>query len=352
MKKTVVRDVLITVFILVCAFLLSVLFQNVFGIDEHISTLFAFAVFLISLLTQGYFYGVAAAFVGTLAINYAFTFPFFAFNFTIPVNLISAIVMVTIALLTGALTTQKKQEEALKAESERERMRANLLRAVSHDIRTPLTSIYGSAEALIENRETLTEEQKNKMLAGIKEDADWLVRMVENLLSVTKIDSGRVKIIKTPTVLDELIDAILLKFKKRYPQQQIAVSIPDEIIVIPMDALLIEQVIINILENAVLHAKNLKKIDFRVYVQNSSAVFEIQDDGCGIPPEKLPKLFDGYYGSKEEDMPDSKKKNAGIGLSVCATIIRAHGGEITARNTSDGALFSFALGTEEGYNEQ
>lgn len=352
MKRTVVKDVLITVFILVCAFLLSVLFQNVFEIDEHISTLFAFAVFLISLLTQGYFYGVTAAFVGTLAINYAFTFPFFAFNFTIPVNLISAIVMITIALLTGALTTQRKQEEALKAESERERMRANLLRAVSHDIRTPLTSIYGSAEALIENRETLTEEQKNKMLAGIKEDADWLVRMVENLLSVTKIDSGRVKIIKTPTVLDELVDAILLKFKKRYPQQQITVDIPDEIIVIPMDALLIEQVIINILENAVLHAKNLKKIDFRVYVQNSNAVFEIRDDGCGIPTEKLPKLFDGYYGSKEDDMPDSKKKNAGIGLSVCATIIRAHGGEITAKNTPNGALFRFVLGTEEGYNEQ
>ncbi len=347
MKKTVIKDIAITVLILVCAFFLSVMFQKVFAVDEHISTLFAFAVFLISLLTNGYGYGIVSAFIGTLAINYVFTFPYFAFNFTIPVNIISAIVMVTIALLTGALTTQVKHQKEIKAESERERMRANLLRAVSHDIRTPLTTIYGSAETLLENRRHLTEAQKHKMLEGIKADADWLVRMVENLLSVTKIDSDRVKLMKTPMVLDELIDSVLLKFKKRYPNEHITIDIPDDIIVIPMDAILIEQVIINILENAIMHAQNFTKIAFRVYIEEKKAVFEIEDDGCGIPSEKLPKLFDGYYGAKEDPMPDSKKKNAGIGLSVCATIIRAHGGEITAENTENGALFRFVLAIEE-----
>ena len=139
--KRVIKDTLITAGILIAAFLISIAFQNVFRVDEHISTLFAFAVFLISMLTQGYVYGIVSAFIGTLAINYAFTFPYFAFNFTIPVNLISALVMVTIALLTGALTTKVKYHEAIKAESEKERMRANLLRAVSHDIRTPLTPV-------------------------------------------------------------------------------------------------------------------------------------------------------------------------------------------------------------------
>lgn len=339
------KDILMTSAILVSAFFISIVFQDIFGIEEHISTLFAFAVFLISLLTKGYVYGITSAFVGTLAINYAFTFPYFAFNFTIPVNLISAIVMVTIALLTGALTTKIKHQEAIKAESEKERMRANLLRAVSHDIRTPLTTIYGSAEALLEN-DCLNQSQKTKMLEGIKQDSDWLVRMVENLLSVTRIDSGRVKIIKTPTVLDELVDSVLVKFKKRYQNQPISVSLPEEIVVVPMDALLMEQVLVNLLENCVMHAKGFTKIQLRVVKKSSKAVFEIEDDGCGIPREKMSRLFDGYYES-EDEVADSKKKNAGIGLSVCATIVKAHGGVITAENTSQGALFRVILDIEE-----
>lgn len=350
MKKTVIKDISITAAILISAFFISVLFQDVFSVDEHISTLFAFAVFLISLITNGYVYGIVSAFIGTLAINYAFTFPYLAFNFTIPVNLISAIIMVTIALLTGALTTKVKRQEAIKAESERERMRANLLRAVSHDIRTPLTTIYGSASTLVEQRDELNEEQKTKMLKGIKQDSDWLVRMVENLLSVTRIDSGRVKIIKTPTVLDELIGAVLLKFKKRYKGQQVSVSLPDEIVVIPMDAILIEQVIVNLLENAVIHATGFTKIELRVKTENSKAVFEIEDDGCGIPEEKLPKLFEEYFES-DEKIADGKKKNAGIGLTVCATIIKAHGGSISAENTPNGAVFRFVLDTEENHEQ-
>ena len=351
MKKTYVKDISITVVVLISAFFISVVFQNTFEIDEHVSTLFAFAVFLISLWTNGYVYGITAAFIGTLAINYAFTFPYFAFNFTIPVNLISAIVMITIALLTSALTTQVKHHQAIKAESEKERMRANLLRAVSHDIRTPLTSIYGSAATLIDNASELTDNQKSKMLEGIKEDSVWLVRMVENLLSVTRIDSGKVKIIKTPTVLDELVDSVLLKFKKRYPSQNVSVTMPNDIVIIPMDALLIEQVIVNLLENSVMHAEGFTKLELRVINKNSKAIFEIEDDGCGIPQEKMPNLFEGYFESKDK-IVDSKKKNAGIGLSVCATIIKAHGGEITAENTKNGVVFRFTLDTEETENEQ
>lgn len=341
-KKTVFKDIAITAAILASAFFISVAFQNVFGVDEHISTLFAFSVFLISLITKGYVYGIAAAFLSTLAINYAFTFPYFAFNFTIPVNLISAVIMVTIALLTSALTTKVKHHEAIKAESERERMRANLLRAVSHDIRTPLTTIYGSASALLEHKDTLTEAQKSKMLEGIKQDSDWLVRMVENLLSVTRIDSGNVKIQKTPIAIDELIDSLLLKFKKRYPDQKVEVNLPDEIIIVPMDAILIEQVLMNLLENSVLHAEGFDKLELRVFKNGSGTVFETEDNGKGIPEDKMQRLFDGYYGHGES-LADSKKKNAGIGLAVCSAIIKAHGGEITAENTGHGVRFRFIL---------
>lgn len=350
-KGSVARDILITSVILVLAFTISVVFQNVFGIDEQITTLFAFAVFLISLATKGYVYGIVSAFISTLAINYAFTFPYFAFDFITPVNLISAVVMIIIALLTGALTTKVKRNEEIRLESEKERMRANLLRAVSHDIRTPLTTIYGSAAALLENGEYLTEEQRTKMLNSIKDDSVWLVRMVENLLSVTRIDSGNVKITKTPTVLDELLESVLAKFKKRYPNQKVEVSIPEELLIVPMDAMLIEQVLVNILENAVMHGEGMTRLELRVETQGALAVFEVRDNGCGIPKEKMQDLFRGFYEQKEAPA-DSQKKNTGIGLSVCATIVNAHGGRISAENLPEGgALFRFTLRLEESVNE-
>lgn len=345
--KKYVKDSLITITILVGTFGLSLLFQYIFALQEHITTVFVFAVFLVSLVTKGYVYGILAAFAGTIAVNYAFTFPYFSLKFTIPINLISGIIMISIAILTSTLTTKLKRHEATKAESEKERMRANLLRAISHDLRTPLTTIYGSATTLLENNETLTSEQKSKIVTGIKEDSVWLVHMVENLLSVTKIDSGQVKIIKTSTVLEELIDSVMLKFQKRYPTQKVRIELPNNVIIIPMDAILIEQVIINILENAVQHAKGMTTLSLRVSAIGNRAIFEIKDNGCGINPKKLDTLFKGYYTS-ENDVVDGQKKNAGIGLSVCSSIIKAHGGTISAENIKiGGALFRFELDTEE-----
>ena len=347
MVKKHIKDALITIVALICAFGLSLLFQYQFHVREHVTTVFVFAVFLVSLVTEGYFYGVAAAFIGTVAVNYAFAFPFFSIDFTTPVNLISGIVMISIAILTSALLTKLKQHEAMKAESEKERMRADLLRAVSHDLRTPLTTIYGSGTTLLENSEAMTEEQKRKIVTGIKEDAEWLVRMVENLLSITRIDSGKVSIVKTPTVLDELIDSVILKFKKRYPERSVILELPEDLIVIPMDAILIEQVLVNILENAVQHAKGMTQLTLRVSIHGDRASFEIMDDGCGLDPKRLGTIFTGYYFS-ENEIADSQKKNAGIGLSVCATIIKAHGGTIHAENRkTGGALFRFILDMEE-----
>ena len=347
-----IKDSLITVVILSLSFGISLLFQYIFEVQEHITTVFVFAVFLISLLTKDYVYGILAAFAGAIAVNYAFTFPYFALNFTIPVNFISGIIMIVISILTSTLTTKLKQHEATKSESEKERMRANLLRAVSHDLRTPLTTIYGSSTTLLENSNTMTEDQKNKIVKGIKEDSEWLVRIVENLLSITRIDSGEVKIIKTPTVLEELIDSVVLKFKKRYPTQKVEIEIPDDVVLIPMDAILIEQVIVNILENAVQHAEGLTKLTLRVFIIDYRAIFEIKDDGCGIDPDRLDTIFTGYYSSKKE-ITDNHKKNAGIGLSVCATIIKAHGGDIKAENIkTGGAVFRFTLDTEDVSSDQ
>lgn len=349
MKKlpAYIRDSVMTVATLCLSFGFSLLLQYVFEVHEHITTVFVFAVFLISLLTRGYAYGILASFIGVVAVNYAFTFPYFAFNFEVSVNLTSAIVMIVISILTSALTTKLKLHEMEKAEGERERMRANLLRAVSHDLRTPLTTIYGASTALLEHGKTMTDAQKEQVILDIKEDSEWLVRMVENLLSITRIDSGTVQIIKTPIVLEELIDSVLLKFKKRYAAQDVRIDIPEEVVLIPMDAILIEQVIVNILENAVQHAEGMTELSLRVFTLNKQAIFEISDNGCGIPPERMGTLFTGYF-KRNETVSDRQTRNAGIGLSVCATIIKAHGGDIKAENNrTGGAVIRFTLDTED-----
>ncbi len=344
--KKIIKNAMFSIGILFLAVVLSLLFQKL-GVSEHITTIFVFAVFLISLLTEGYLYGLASSIVGMLAVNYAFTYPYFAFDFNIPVNLISAVIMISVSVVTGTLTTKIKQYETEKAENERERTRANLLRAVSHDLRTPLTTIYSASSTLRSKKKMLTDEQQNAMLKSIEEDSEWLVRMVENLLSITKINSDEIKITKTPVILDELVDSVMTKFLVRYPDRKIILDIPDEIVLVSIDTILIEQVLMNLLENAVYHAKGMTYISFHVFTLGQKVFFEIADDGCGIREDKLKHIFSGAYDVKEVSA-DTKKRNFGIGLSVCATIIEAHGGEISAENRkSGGALFRFTLKKED-----
>lgn len=351
-KKHLINTSL-TALILIVSFFIGLLLHKVLAVEEHITTVFVFAVFLISLLTDGYVYGIVSAFLAVLAVNYAFTFPFFALSYSVPENFISALIMIVISLMTGALTTRLKKWRQIKIQSEHEIMRANLMRAVSHDLRTPLTTIYGASSAILENYDTINDTQKMRMITGIREDSQWLIRMVENLLSVTRIDNGNVKLIKTPTVPDELIDAVVIKFKKRYPTQKIGIELPDRVVVVPMDPLLIEQVLGNLLENAVQHAKGMTKLILRVRISEGKAYFEVEDNGCGIEKERLDKIFSGYLGASEQPA-DAQKRNAGIGLSVCAAIIKAHGGSIEARSEKQsGTVISFALDIEEDtYDEQ
>lgn len=354
MNKThsVISDTIFTGVILAVFFLMSLIIEAVFGTQSLIPAILTLAVFLISLTTEGYAYGIAASLVSVLALNFAFTFPYFKFNFSIPENLVSAVIMLVITIMSSALATKVTKQEKLRVESEKERMRANLLRAVSHDLRTPLTTIYGSSSAIIDGLECLSNEQICQLASGIKEDSEWLMRMVENLLSITKIDNTGVKLRKTDTVLEELIDIVLIKFKKSFPNQQVKVDIPEDFIIIPMDAMLIEQVLVNILENAVRHAKGMTELWLRVYVEDDQAIFEVIDDGCGIEKERIGTVFKGYYEKKKEPI-DNQKSNMGIGLSVCASIIKAHEGTISVENrATGGCIFRFILDMETEINEQ
>ena len=340
-------DGMFMVITLFVCFALNLAFQEIYHSRTLIPMIFVLGVFLVSWKTQGYFWGVFASLISVLLVNYTFTYPYWAFDLMSPDCVFSAVVMLIVAVMTGALTTKLKEQEKIRAEMDKERMRANLLRAVSHDLRTPLTSIYGASSAIIENFDVLSVEQRLKLTQEIREDAQWLIRMVENLLSVTRIDDGKVQIRKVPTVLEELIDAVIVKFRKHYPNQKVIVKIPDDFITIPMDAMLIEQVLVNILENAVNHAVGMTELVLMVERKGNKAVFSVTDNGCGIPAERIKLLFTGYL-DRTDQPADGTRHNMGIGLSVCSAIIKAHGGEISAENRQEGgAKFSFTLEMED-----
>ncbi len=248
------------------------------------------------------------------------------------------------SLVAMALERQHLSDEQRQVviESERESMRSNLLRAISHDLRTPLTAISGASSAILENKRAMDEQTHDKLVTNIKEDSQWLIRMVENLLSVTRISEASMNVAKTPEAAEEVVAESVSRVRSKYTGSNIMVKVPKELLLVPMDAMLIEQVIINLMENAIKHSQLGTLIELTVEKSGESAVFEISDNGEGIPEQELPTLFDGYAAKKIKSADSSR--GMGIGLSICRSIIKAHHGTIEARNkAAGGAVFRFVL---------
>jgi two-component system sensor histidine kinase KdpD len=344
------KDLLTTVVALAIAYLvcgaLSLLISRS---SSHAPLIFVLTVLVVSRLTEGYVYGILTSIVALFGVNYVFTYPYFAFDFTLSGYPLTFCTMLAVSLITSALTTRIKQQERLQLETEKETLRANLLRAISHDLRTPLTSIIGDSAILLENRNGLTGEQERALLKEMNDEACWLIRMVENLLSVTRM-AEETAIRKQPEALEELIGAATQKFRKNYPGILLHVSIPDELIFIPVDVILIEQVLTNLLENAAIHGETLTGVDLSVTLKKGKngekyAVFSVENDGVWIAEKLLPHLFDGYcMRGGEKEKADGGRRDMGIGLSVCAAVLKVHGGKISAENLPAGGVrFCFSL---------
>ena len=332
------RDCAVCVGILAAAALLCALLRMIDSSDVYVALIFECAVVLVSRFTDGYLFGLLASVIGVVGVNWIFTYPYMQLNFTIS------------GYPLGTLTTQIKQQEKLRAEAEREKMRGNLLRAVSHDIRTPLTAIVGGIDAILENGEKLSPETRTSLLENMRDESNWLIGVVENLLSVTRM-SGASNIKKELEAGEEVLSAAAMKFQRHYPATRVEISAPDTLLMIPMDIILIEQVLINLMENAVQHGKTTTQISLRLTRSEDLAVFEVSDDGQGIAPALLPHLFDGYLTRDQEAISD-KRRNMGIGLSVCKSIVQAHGGAMRASNRpTGGALLQFTLPLEETSHE-
>lgn len=325
----------------------------------NIAMLYVLGLFIVARYTDGYLYGLLFAVASVISVNYFFTVPYGNLNFTMEGYQVTFIGMLIIAMITSAMTTNMKQQAKILAEQEKqlmeaqkEMMRANLLRAVSHDLRTPLTGIIGNSESYLEMEDQLSNEEKRTLMRNIMDDANWLLNMVENLLSVTRIHNETAKVNKSLEAVDEVVASSVTRFRKRFPGAEVKVKVPDEFIMVMMDAMLIEQVIINILQNAQLHANSNKPHELIVENHDDFVMFRVKDYGEGIDESKLKTIFDGegYHGEGfhgEGERKQDSYKGMGIGLSICQTIILAHGGKLSAMNHEDGAEFRFTLPKEE-----
>lgn len=343
----ILKNIIITAAMLAAATAICFILRPLVPTDTHVPLIYVLAVLCVSRLTEGYFYGVLASMVAVVGVNYIFTYPYFQVDFTVTGYPLTFIVMLTVSISVSALMTQIKMQEHVRLKAEKERMRANLLRAVSHDIRTPLTSIEGAAAGIIDNKDVLTDEQKEELLLNIKEEAQWMVRMVENLLSITRMNDEGTRLTTHEELAEEIVSSAVVKFSKRFPDIKVEVDIPEEVVIVPMDPILIRQVIVNIMENAVIHGGSTTQVKVTISANETEAIFSIEDNGKGIDGKILPMLFTGQISHREGEMYDNKR-SMGIGLSVCKSIIDAHRGKVWAENKIDGgAKISFTLPLEE-----
>lgn len=336
------RDMLVCFGILTAATGLSIALSGIYNDNNPFATpLFILAVTLIARLTDGYIYGVAASLVGTFCVNYMFTYPFWEFDVTLTGYPLTFTMMLVVSIIIGTLTTQIKKQEQLRFEAEREKMHANLLRAIAHDIRTPLASILGASSAM--KVQDLSPEKQSALVDSIERDAQWLVRVTENLLSVTRVVGGEVSLKKTDEVLEEIVGSAIVKYRRSPGALPVHVDMPERILVVPMDATLIKQVLINLFDNVNAHASIATDIWLEIRQSDNFVTLSVEDNGKGISSRLLPGILSGDAHRLSMNRSDDRR-SMGIGLSVCRSIVHAHGGELTAGQSSHGgALFCFSL---------
>ena len=319
------------------------------GDTGYVYMIFLLDVFLTALLTEGFFFSLIISIFAVLSVDYIFTPPYWNVSFTLSGFPLTFLVTMTISVVTGIVTSRAKQMDEVRREAELERMHGNLLRAVSHDIRTPLTGIVGATNVLLEQDDVLTPQQRRELLKNANEEAQWLIHIVENLLSITRIGAGEdARVTKTPEAAEEVIEGAVGKFRRQYPQIDVRVELPEEFFLVPMDPLLIQQVMTNLLENAAVHGVTTTRVVVSLEKRGKWARFTVCDNGRGIPEGRLHNLFDGTQSAQKGD----STRSMGIGLSVCKTVVAAHCGKIKGENIKGGgARFTVDLPLEEDEHE-
>jgi len=248
--------------------------------------------------------------------------------------------------LTLENSRNAKEKEAAKLQAENEKLRANLLRSISHDLRTPLTSISGNAGMLLSDLEKLDNDTIRQMCGDIYDDSAWLTNLVENLLAVTKIEEGRMRLQKQPHLVEEIVTEALQHISRKQTEHTVTVHHENELLLARCDARLIIQVMINLVDNAIKYTPAGSHITITTKQNEQHIEISIADNGAGIPDSEKEKVFQMFY-SGSNPIADCRR-SLGLGLSLCRSIITAHGGEITVSdNAPSGTIFTFTIPSGE-----
>ncbi|WP_086350699.1 sensor histidine kinase [Candidatus Enterococcus clewellii] len=249
------------------------------------------------------------------------------------------------AQLATAIEQMELQEEKQKilVDTEKERVRGNLLRAVSHDIRTPLTGISGLIETIINDEATseITAATRIKLLKDVQDESKWLIQMVENLLSITRISSDTTALNKTEEPIEEIVSSTIRRVRKVYPKVNLKTKLPEELIFLSVDPILIEQALFNLIDNAVRHGKATEPIYISVENQDDQVIFSVKDHGIGMSKEQFDRILTNLTTEKEK--PIDSKNGLGIGLTIVKTIIKAHQGTFHVENNEQVTKFIFTI---------
>ena len=345
-----IKDTVKSISMIVIASIIGFGFWKLGMSEANIIMVYILGVLLISVITNHRLYSLISSVISVIVFNFLFTEPRYtllAYEKDYPVTFIT---MFVAAFLTGSLAAQLKRQVKQAAEAsllaQKEQLRANLLRSISHDLRTPLTSISGNASNLLTNGEKFDEETKKQLYSDIYDDSMWLINLVENILSITKIEEGRLNMNLSTELLDEVIADALQHIDRKKTEHRIIFQPSEEFMLVKIDARLISQVIINIVDNAIKYTQKGSEIRITTEKQGEQAIVRIADNGPGIPDDMKQRVFEMFY-SGAKNIADSRRR-LGLGLSLCMAIITAHGGELALTdNIPHGAVFTFTLPTEE-----
>ena len=329
---------------------LALLLDSLGFSDATIVIIYVLGVLVTAMFTDGPAYSLVASLLSILSYNFFLISPRFSLQIQGRDYAGTITAMILFALLASYLVTSLRRSAAQSMEAsiiaQREQLRANLLRSVSHDLRTPLTSITGNADMLLDDSVSLPQATRRQLLQDIYDDATWLRTVMENLLAVTRLEDGEVTLNTDVELIDDVIEEAMRHVSREAKHYDIVVVPPNDLLLARMDPQVIVQVIVNLVNNAIAHTPKGSTITITSHREQGMVAVEVADNGPGVPDKDKEQVFDLFYKSSDEGA--DARRNVGLGLSLCRSIIQAHGGTIRVEDAvPHGARFIFTLPAEE-----
>ncbi len=357
-QQTRVISFLLTAIILLIATVISV-FLDFLGVQEaNLVMVYILAVLLIAIYTHDYVIMIVTPVTVVLLFNFFFTEPRltlstedsqypFTFAMMFLISLVSTTLTVRFKNQVNINNQLKDEKQLIELKVQTEQLKGNILKSISHDVRTPLMGISGALESVLVN-ERMHEVSKKRLLNDAYEDTLWMIRLIENILEITRIQDGRLVVTKEQEVVDDLIAEVMRRMKRYRGKRQLTSVLPDDIVSISVDSQLLIQVMINLVENAIRHTKESGTVLLSATLENQYVVFSVEDDGPGVNAHDLPHIFDLFYTSRNDGA-----RGLGLGLAICKSILQAHDSELDySISRYGGAKFMFRIALVEGVNNE